>query len=696
MQKKNPILLFLSFLFFLNSHSQCVADYFFINYKGQYHQHINKTIVASQNDLLSIGFVYYSQNGMSFQDGWIIKMTAQGSVVWSKRYNILGHNAVHFRDVIMASDSSYFVSGTVSYIWPIDTTIYSKNIWGILLHIDKQGKLLSSRQLDAPFFSLYNHTFLQSVTKTSDGDFIFCAVVHSPTSTRSSLLAFRSSASGIIKWTTTVSSTINFEFDFGLNKNIQLRDGNILIAGLTDQRTNSGFGIPKVGYYFIKLDYINGTILSNAAWLFINNPANTYFATSESMQHIEELGNGDLSFTAFITDATGLSNPPYTSQSINLIINSYGQLKKVIGYNNGTYSPAALSIDNGEQLILTDDGQNSPLIHIEQNGQVKNVKGFATGTTISPVSLNSAASGYYITLNDRGSYGGSTYLMKVDSTLSINCKQANTQLSANDISSLFAAEDTKFLINVSYVDTVLFSDVPALEFDYPVAATTECIKTCCIDVTEAAANVTICSNRSYTLTDGYNVKDSGTYYVEYKLSSGCDSIAYYHISVIKDPSSLQIKGEYCLEGKDSVVLYATGGFDSYMWNNAVTPDSMYKVSHPGIFSVSVNNSCGFNTISIEVFNKCEFPFYIPNAFTPNGDGLNDVFRIPSSNMYKLIKLTVYNRFGQKIFETTDKAKGWNGTYKNKIQAADGYVYLIMMETLNGKKVKAYGTVMLIR
>ena len=696
MYKKNLILLFLFFIAFLNSLSQCVADYFFINYKGQHRQHINKTIIVSQNDLLSIGFIYYSKNGMSFQDGWVTKMTAQGSVIWSKQYNIVGHNALHFRDVIMASDSSYFISGTVSYVAPIDTTIYSRNIWGILLHIDKQGKLLSSRQLDAPFTSLYNYTNLQSITKTKDGDFIFCAVVHSATSTRSNILAFRTSSSGVIKWTTTVSSAIDFEFDFGLNKNIQLRDGNILIAGLMDQRTNSGFGIPKVAYYFIKLDYINGATLFNSAYSFINNPANTYFATTESLQHIEELGNGDLSFTAFITDATGLSNPPYTSQSINLLTNSYGQLKKVFGYHNGTYSPAALSLGNNEQLILTDDGQNSPLIHIDQNGQVKNVKGYSTGSTISPVSLNPAASGYYISLNDRGPYGGSTYLMKIDSTLSINCKQASTQLSANDISTLFTAEDTKFLIKVSYIDTILFSSVPALEFDYPVTATTECIKTCCIDVTDTAAIVTICSNRSYLLPDGYNVKDPGTYYVEYKLSSGCDSIAYYRVSVIKDPASLQVKGENCLEGKDSIVLRATSGFDSYLWRNTMTSDSLYTVRNPGIYSVSVSNSCGSNTQSIEVFDKCEFPFYIPNAFTPNGDGLNDFFRIPSSNLYKLIHLTVYNRLGQKVFETNDKTMGWDGTYRNTLQPVGGYVYLIIMEALNGKKVKTYGTVMLIR
>ena len=125
-----------------SSAQNCIADYFYINYKGEYSQKISRTITTPQNDLLSIGSVFYPKNRMYFTDGWITKMTAQGSVIWSKRYDVPRHNVITFSDIIPASDSTYFVLGRISYLGDIDTIQYSKEIWSILLHIDMQGRLL--------------------------------------------------------------------------------------------------------------------------------------------------------------------------------------------------------------------------------------------------------------------------------------------------------------------------------------------------------------------------------------------------------------------------------------------------------------------------------------------------------------------------------------------------------------------------
>lgn len=286
--------------------------------------------------------------------------------------------------------------------------------------------------------------------------------------------------------------------------------------------------------------------------------------------------------------------------------------------------------------------------------------------------------------------------MKVDSTASIDCKDAPAQLTASDVTSLFISDDTKFNIRPSDGDTVLFTFLPVLSYDYPVQSNTECIKACCKDVMDTVAKVSLCEGKTYTLPDGYAAKDSGTYYISYKTSKGCDSIAFYHVTVTKNPASLTLSGERCLEGKDSVVLKATGGFAAYNWMNVTGKDSLYTIKRPGLYWVGTSNGCGAKRDSIEVFAKCEFAVYMPNAFTPNGDGLNDRFRVPPSNQNKLVRLQIFNRWGGKVFETADAAKGWDGRWKGKDQPTGVYVYFLSMETLNRKPLTQRGTVTLIR
>jgi len=635
---------------------------------------------------------------MYFTDGWITKMTAQGTTIWSKRYNMPRHNVVAFRDILPGLDSTYFVVGTVSYLWPIDTVLYSRDHWGILLHIDKQGQILSSTQLSARFEPLIQQTFLQSISKTRDDNFILTGVITDQTSYRSTQIIIKMNRRGKIKWTSTLFS-YQFAFAVNLTKSLQLRNENIVVAGLIYQRGSGGFGVPKVGYYFLALDNTTGAPLWNHAYLFINKPSSKYFATTESLQHIEELPNGNLSFIAFTTDSSGLSNPPYTSKSLNIITNDVGQLQQVTAYENsqpGTYPVAVLSAGKGNQLVLNDDGENAPLIQIDNSGQIKWLKGYATGSTVAPVSLNAADSGYYIFLNDRGPYGGSSFLMKVDATASIDCKNAFAQLTAKDVTSLIVPEDAMLSIKASNEDTVLFSSLDVLTYDYPVGSNVKCIKACCKDVTDTVLNKTLCSGDTYTLPDKYIVRDSGTYYVPYKQAKGCDSIAYYHFNIVKNPGSLKLSGEICLEGISSTVLTANSGFDKYNWTNTITTDSTYIVTKPGVYWVEVSNNCGSKRDSIEVFDKCDIPVYIPNAFTPNGDGLNDVFNVPPQKQNKFISLTIYNHWGQKIFETKDESKGWDGRIINLLQPVGIYVYVVIVHGISGKTITKKGTVNLIR
>lgn len=87
---------------------------------------------------------------------------------------------------------------------------------------------------------------------------------------------------------------------------------------------------------------------------------------------------------------------------------------------------------------------------------------------------------------------------------------------------------------------------------------------------------------------------------------------------------------------------------------------------------------------------------VPSAFTPNGDGRNDVFKLLNANFQKLQEFRVFNRYGQEVFSTNDPAMGWDGNFRGVAQPIGAYNYLIRVSLPNGE-VRIYkGDVTLIR
>lgn len=80
---------------------------------------------------------------------------------------------------------------------------------------------------------------------------------------------------------------------------------------------------------------------------------------------------------------------------------------------------------------------------------------------------------------------------------------------------------------------------------------------------------------------------------------------------------------------------------------------------------------------------CSLPVFdsiiIPNAFSPNGDEINDIFN-PNIKGYSRKLMQVYNRWGELIFETNDETKGWDGTYKTNFVQQDVYLVMIKLQS----------------
>ncbi|RYE10307.1 MAG: gliding motility-associated C-terminal domain-containing protein, partial [Sphingobacteriales bacterium] len=97
------------------------------------------------------------------------------------------------------------------------------------------------------------------------------------------------------------------------------------------------------------------------------------------------------------------------------------------------------------------------------------------------------------------------------------------------------------------------------------------------------------------------------------------------------------------------------------------------------------------------YTDCCTPF-IPSAFTPNGDGKNDVFRLVSKGDIRLKELMIFNRFGQKVFESTDIDNSWNGSFNGEPVDVGTYFYMLKANCGNNNErlVELKGDVTVIR
>jgi gliding motility-associated-like protein len=86
---------------------------------------------------------------------------------------------------------------------------------------------------------------------------------------------------------------------------------------------------------------------------------------------------------------------------------------------------------------------------------------------------------------------------------------------------------------------------------------------------------------------------------------------------------------------------------------------------------------------------------VPNAFTPNGDGLNDYFG-PIGKVPEGFKMQLYNRNGEIVFKSSNINQRWNGIYKGELQPTSVFIYLIDYKDLQNKSQQQKGTFMLIR
>jgi gliding motility-associated-like protein len=209
------------------------------------------------------------------------------------------------------------------------------------------------------------------------------------------------------------------------------------------------------------------------------------------------------------------------------------------------------------------------------------------------------------------------------------------------------------------------------------------------------------SSTYYLWSNGSNsekitVTQPGKYWVMLTSAHNCTATDTVNVVLVQNPANFLVTSITKCSSKDTT-LSPISDFDGYMWSNGSNAKSI-EVSKGGLYWLDVTdqNGCiGRDSIMV-IDSLCPVYIFIPDAFTPNGDGLNDIFKPTFSGTLSGYHFSVYNRWGGLVFSTDDPARGWDGTLEGRQQPIGVYVW-ICTYILDAQSVKTdRGTVTLLR
>jgi len=201
--------------------------------------------------------------------------------------------------------------------------------------------------------------------------------------------------------------------------------------------------------------------------------------------------------------------------------------------------------------------------------------------------------------------------------------------------------------------------------------------------------------------------DNAVVSVEATNQFGCIETDTFTIQVKNANVGLEITASLdTIYDHETTDLFATEGYETYEWNPESTLDPVDEpitTASPDVstlyqLTVTDEEGCvGNGEILITVLSPpCGRPHvFLPNAFTPNDDQLNDVLYV-RGNIADEVHLMIFNRWGEKVFETRDQNIGWDGTWGDKGVCPDVYGYYLTVRCFNEEDYVEKGNITVLR
>lgn len=200
-----------------------------------------------------------------------------------------------------------------------------------------------------------------------------------------------------------------------------------------------------------------------------------------------------------------------------------------------------------------------------------------------------------------------------------------------------------------------------------------------------------------SLNSTYTINGTGIYYVDVKDLNGCKGSDTAKIFTILPLPSNFLPFDTAVCTNTSIAIQPFTIFSSYLWStNDIAP--FISVSQPGIYWLQVNdnkNCTGRDSIIVQS-KQCLKGLFVPNAFTPNGDTKNDELRGFVFGNVEQFEFTIFNRYGQVVFQSKDPGTGWDGNIRGKKQNPGTYVWVCKYKITGWTEQLEKGTAVLIR
>jgi len=222
---------------------------------------------------------------------------------------------------------------------------------------------------------------------------------------------------------------------------------------------------------------------------------------------------------------------------------------------------------------------------------------------------------------------------------------------------------------------------------------------------------TVCEREPYVLPDGRSVVGPGVYESMFTTREGCDSLIRMVLIENSEPSWLQLTvtpnpAQMVLGNSLIMSVNSThGGVMEYVWEPSDDlscdrcPNPTFTGTRSRTYTIrGVTESGCRSSRNIRIQVDGEYNVLFPNVFSPNDNGLNDVFKPGGLGVELTLDyyLAIYDRWGEKLFETDKPQQGWDGTYRGESVQEGVYMYYARVTLENGERKMFRGTVTLLR
>ncbi|MBK6985241.1 MAG: gliding motility-associated C-terminal domain-containing protein [Bacteroidetes bacterium] len=199
------------------------------------------------------------------------------------------------------------------------------------------------------------------------------------------------------------------------------------------------------------------------------------------------------------------------------------------------------------------------------------------------------------------------------------------------------------------------------------------------------------------------VMDAGVYTLTVTdVTSGCSATATINVTAANVVASFTANPTSGISPLDVSFTDGSSGATAYSWNfgdsNTSTSQNPNHTFTTGTYTVILTVTSGpcIDTASVVIVVEDGLTLEIPNVFTPNGDGSNDIFHIKSTGV-KEISLQIFNRWGQKLYEFAGPKASWDGLTPSGSEVPEGtYFYFVKATGFDGQEIEKHGTVNLFR